>query len=180
MNKKLRITLDIITILIGMIFLFWGIKDAYSLYKNSKVDDNVKFAHSYTSVSKDNIYKYASLKDVNKLLKSDNAVIIFGKTTDPWMQVLVAPLESICKEYVDVIYYLELDNIDFSDKEYKSVLEKVGSLSSPEVIFIKSSKIAETLEKSDIYDENFEGAPIEYFDKNNLATFNDKIKENLK
>ncbi len=156
--------------------LIFGIKDVYKMYKSSQVDDNVRFFRSYTSVSKDNIYEYISFKDVEKIISKDKGVLVIGETTDPWMQVLVNPLELYAKKYVDKIYYLELDGANTDDKNYQNLKAKLTKISSPQIIIFNKGKIFENLSKNDFIDEKFEGAPIEYFDEGHTRNLEDKLK----
>lgn len=174
MNKKLRIGLDIVLIIVGIVFLIFGIKDAISMYKDSKVDDNVKFYRSYRSVGKDNIYKYLSVKKAEKLLDDGTGIIVFGETTDPWMQVLAEPLEDVVEAELDEIYYLELDDIDF-DKEAKNIKDKIGDVTSPRIVIVKDGKVLTDLKKSDLVDEEYEDAPIDYYDESRIETLKSQL-----
>lgn len=174
-NKTFRIIFDLFLIVIGIVFLIFGIKDAYNFYKEQKVEDSALFNASYRSAPLDNIYRYTNTKKANKLLSSGTGTLLIGKTTDPWMQVLVKPLDEIGKEKTDVIYYLELDEIDSSTKEYKSLEEKLGGISSLKIVIVKEGRILQNLDKKDIIDAEFDGAPAEYFDEQNIK----KLKELL-
>lgn len=182
MEKKIRIIIDLVVIVVASIFLIFGIKDAITMFNKSKVTDNVKFSKSYPSIEKNNIYKYVNLKETLKLLDKGSALVLIGKTIDPWMQVLVNPLEDYSKDHIKEIYYLELDDLDSSSKEYLELTKKIGKLSSPEVLIIKDGNIITKLLKNDIIDSNYDGIPIEYFDEDNIKKLNENLKEisNLK
>ncbi len=175
MKKRTRIIIDVLLIIVGIIFLIFGIKDAVDMYKNSKIDDNTKFSRSYTSVDKENIYKYRDLKEIDSILKEDKGIILIGKTTDPWMQVLVNPLHNIVEDYTDSIYYLELDNIKESNDYYKKVTDKTGNLSSPTILIVKDGKILTTLHKSDLIDEEYDGIPLEYYTDERVEELRNKL-----
>ena len=170
-TKKLRIILDILIILIGFVFLYFGIRDARIYYANMKKSDAEIFHKEYSYVSvKDCVYEYISLKDANKILKEDS-VILIGDSEDPYSQVLVKPLNDIYKG--KKIYYLQSVLLDSKKKEYNSFKKelKVKEFTTPMIILSKSNK-HKVLTKNDIYDSEFDGAPIEYF--------NNERKEKLK
>ncbi|HBA37755.1 MAG TPA: hypothetical protein DCY94_03445 [Firmicutes bacterium] len=174
MQKKLRIAIDVVVIIVAFIFLFIGIKDAIDLLKGKELDDNVKFARTYSSVLKDNSYEYTSINDV---LEAKSTIILIGETTDPWMHVLVSPLDNIAKKYGKKIKYLELDGLDTSSKEYKKLENLYGKLSSPMIILIKNGTTLTVFSKKDIIDNDFDGAPIEYFDIERTKNLADKLSQ---
>ncbi len=178
MNKKLRIIVDIVLIAVGIVFLIFGIKDAIAMYKNNKVTDNVQFSKTYRSISEDNIYKYVTDKEANKILNDGTGVVLIGKETDAWMQVLVAPLNDYAESYVDTIYYLEMDK----DTESYKVSDNLDYVKSPTIIIVKNGKVLDTLEKDDLIEDDYKGAPIDYFDSERLEDLHKKLTKisNLK
>jgi len=175
-NKTTRIIIDIIVIIIGIVFLTSGIKDAYNLYQSSQIKDNLVFRKSYRDMEEDNIYKYISIKEANKLLEKESGTILIGSPHDSWTQILVKPLHDYSKEYVSNIYYLETDDLDTESKEYTKLIDKLGEISTPMIIITKNGKTEVKLTKNDIYDdENFEGAPIDYFNEENIASLQSKL-----
>jgi len=177
MNKKLRIALDIILITVGVVLLVFGIKDAYNTLKKNTISDNVKFSRNFSYVPEDNIYKYVSLKEANKILKEDKAILLIGNKNDSWTQVLTAPFENIVKEYVDDIYYLELNNIDEDDKSYKSLLKEIDEPKVPEIYIIKDGKQILYLNKKDLIDSTYKDAPIEYYTDERIQELKQKLNK---
>lgn len=173
-NKTLRIVLDVILIIIGIVFLISGVKEAYNLYNSNKIEDNIIFKKSYNYVDEDNIYKYINTKELNNLLKNKRGIALIGYKTDPWMQVLVSPLNKIISTKYDVIYYLELDDLDTDSKEFKELNKKID-ISSPLLIIFNKEEI-KILTKKDLIDESYQEAPLEYFDEERLKYFEDIIK----
>lgn len=147
------------------------------MFNDSKQSDNVKFSKSYTYVSEENIYKYINLQELNDILESESGIIIIGKTTDAWMQVLVNPLHDIVKEYTDVIYYLELDDITDEDDYYSQVTDEVGDLSSPSILIIKDGNILTTLHKKDLIEEDYDGIPLEYYTADRIEELRNKLEK---
>ncbi len=62
-SKLVIITLDIIIIILGVVFLISGIKDAVNTYNKYKMTDEKKFSGIYNLNIKDVKYKYLSIKD---------------------------------------------------------------------------------------------------------------------
>lgn len=173
-NKTARLAVDVIMIIVGIALLIWGIKDAYDFFKPPKVDDNILFRRSYRSVPEDNKYRYINKEDVENVFEEGSNILILGKTTDPWMQVLVGPLNEIIKDEVDVIYYLEMDDLTFTEEEKINGI-RFDNLSLPHIFVIESGDIKKSLGYKDIFDSDFDGAPIEYFDEEHKAILKDYL-----
>ena len=170
-TRKLRIILDILIILIGFVFLFIGIRDARIYFASMKKSDAEIFHKEYSYVrKKECVYEYISLKEANKLL-DENSVILIGDSEDPYTQVLVKPLNDIYKG--KKIYYLKSSLLDSKGKAYNSFKKvlNVKEFTTPMIILSKANKHI-VLTKDNIYDSEFDGAPIEYF--------NNERKEKLK
>ncbi len=175
-NKKVRITVDILLIIVGIVLLVFAIKDTANTFSKNRGTDAERFFRSYSHAGKDNIYKYAKIKEINKILESGSGVIVLGNTTDTWMQVVVNPLQNECKETVDKIYYLELDDIDKNEKEYQKLEASLKDISSPRILVVKEGKVLSDLKKADIFEEDYDGIPIEYFTQDRIENFSAKLK----
>ena len=173
-EQRLRIILDILIIIIGIVFLVFGIRDGIKEINRYKVSDAEKFHKSYSYVStKESVYEYISLGKATKLLEEDS-VILVGKTTNAWTQVLVKPLNDIYKD--SKIYYVEMDDIENTSPAYHKFLSKLGvkKMDIPTIVVTKSDK-TKIISKDDIVDKDYEGAPIDYFNKETK----NKLKELL-
>lgn len=174
-TRKLEIILDIILILVGFVFLYFGIRDLKVKIDSTKITDGERFAKTYSYVSKDeSVYKYVSYVEAANIVTNADATILVGEPLDPWTQVLVKPLNDIYKKKKQNIYYLEFSDKDKETHSYnvftKSIKKK--NLSTPMIIISKKGK-QKIYTKSDIYDKSYDGAPIDYFTKENL----DKLKK---
>lgn len=174
-NKTLRIILDLVLIIVGIIFLIIGINDAYNLYKDSKSNDNIMFKKSYNSVKQDNIYKYIKLQEIDKILDNEKGILLIGKTTDPWMHILVSPVNDILEGEIEKIYYLELDNIDETSETFIDLNKRLDKLNSPCIVIFNKGQLLTVLNKEDIFNPDYEGAPIDYYDDKRI----DELKEKL-
>ncbi len=164
-DKKIRIAVDVLLIVLGFVFLGFGIRDAIVKYKSSITPDNALFKKSYPNAYEENIYKYIDVKEANKIIGSGTGIIFIGAPHDSWSQVIVAPLEDAVKELdIDGIYYLEYKD----DSDELSIEEE---LSIPSIIIIKERKVT-VVSKEELIDSEYDGIPIEYYDE--------KHKEDLK
>lgn len=166
-NKTARIAIDALLIILGIVFLIFGIKDLKTFISNQnvKITDAERFKSDYQYVEEDNVYKYISVKDLGNILDSnEEKIILVGSPLDPWTQVLSAPLNNIVKSMKKNIYYLDLDNVDKESKDYKKVLKalKVDIISTPTVI-VKTKTDINILDKQVLYDSKYTDAPIEYW-----------------
>ena len=180
-NKTLRIIVDITLIILGIIFLVFGIKDLINEINANKVEDSVRFKKDYSYVSTDNVYKYITLKELDKMLDSETGIVLVGNPKNPWTQVLVSPLNDVVKSSDMNIYYLDNSDIDESSKYYISILSKleIEDFEVPNIIFIKQGTIIKLYSKSDLYESSYKDAPIEYWTENRLESFNKDMVEQI-
>jgi len=174
-TQKSRIIVDLILIILGIIFLVFGIKDLVDKINSTKIDDATRFKSEYSYVSKENNYEYLTFKKFEKMINSKTGVILLGSPLDPWTQVLVEPLNVVAKEENTIIDYLDVN-------EYKNIIKKSKILDNfdvPKIIFIKNGKINTIINKEDIYDKEFDDAPIEYWTDEKLEEFNSIIKSEV-
>ncbi len=163
-NKTLRIVVDAVLIIVGIVFLVFGIKDAVEMYKSSTTPDDVLFSRSYRDVSEDNPYEYVTSREFEDLTKSGTGVIFVGNPNDAWSQVLAGPLTDVLKKYeLEHVYYFETEE------------------DTPRVLIVRDGGKIEEFAKSDIFDEEYDGIPIEYFGeeehKNNLERLLEVIEK---
>lgn len=180
-NRKYRILVDLILIILGIIFLVFGIKDVIDKYNSEKVTDATLFKREYKEVSEDNVYKYLNLKDAEKMLKEETGIILIGNSLNSWTQVLVGPLNEIAKEEKREIYYLSTKEIDKESKNYKNILKILNKkeLEVPNLIFIKEGKILKIYSKEDLYDKEYDGAPIEYWTEEQKTVLKEEISKDI-
>ena len=180
-NKRLRIIVDIILIVVGIIFLIFGIKDAIDMYNSSKVSDALLFKKSYSYVPEDNVYNYVSLKELNKMLKKNSFILLIGEPLDSWTQVLVNPLNEVASSKDQKIYYLETTDLNSSSSDYENLLSNLDldELTTPYIAFIKDGSIYKTYSKDDLYESDYDGAPIDYWTENRLNTLKNDLSKDI-
>lgn len=173
-NRNVRILVDVCVIIIGVVLLIFGIKDAVVKFKSSTVSDSVRFLKSYPDVKKEHIYDYVSLKEANEIITKKSGVILIGSPEDSWTRVLVKPLQDILKKRgIEKIYYLEkLENDDVSDLKVES-----QNVVSPHIIVVEEGTIVKEISKRDMIDEEYDGIPIEYFDSERIDKLDALLKK---
>ena len=160
-EKAFRIAVDVILIVLGIVFLIFGIKDVIDKYDAQKTPDNLLFKDSYRSVSDDNPYVYLSRKEYDKFTSGGTGVVFVANPTDPRAQVVASPLANVTAEYgLDIVYYLEVDE----DEDLQ-------------ILVIENGETITNLSKEDIFDENYEGTLAEYFKETKYYL---SFKESLK
>ena len=145
-NKRIKIieiTLDIIIIILGVVFLISGIKDAVIKFNKYRLTDEKRFSGVYNLSLKDNRFKTLSIKEAKMNVFNDITILV-GNPTDSWTRILVKPLNDIYKEKNKTIYYLEINDDIKKTNEYKEFLKvlKVKSLNTPSIIISKNGKIS--------------------------------------
>ena len=124
LNKKwfkILLKITIVVVLLVVVWLVWK----KIVTKDSSIPDNIRFSKDYTQVSEDNIYKYASKKEVLSAFDSEKAVVFFGFPECKWCQAYVKLLNDIAKEYGvnEILYYNIKYDRSKNTKFYKQVQE---------------------------------------------------------
>ena len=142
-SKSFRIIIDLLVVILGIVFLVFGIKDTIKSFSQPTIEDNIKFSKSYTNVPTNNIYKY--VESIDEIEDENNTVIFVGNPKDEWSQVLACVLFDVLNDKYNIIYYLE---------EYDS--------SIPNLIILKNGKQS-IYKKNDLIEPNYKEAPIDYW-----------------
>lgn len=153
LNKKwfkILLKITIVVVLLVVVWLVWK----KIVTRDSNIPDNIRFSKDYTQVSEDNIYKYASKKEVLSAFDSEKAVVFFGFPECKWCQAYVKLLNDIAKEYGvnEILYYNIKYDRSKNTKFYKQVQELtknylqedeegIPRMYVPDVYFIKDGKI---------------------------------------
>lgn len=184
-TKALRIIVDLLLIILGIIFLVFAIKDAKDFINSQKTNpltDAERFSKDYSYIDSNNVYKYISLEELNNVL-DNTGIIILGEKYDPWMQVLVSPLNDIISSYnKNILYYDTSIEVDETSDIYISIISKLGINNFgvfPNIIIVKDGKILLYLEKKNIYDLEYSGAPIDYWTDESIKNLKDKLKSTM-
>lgn len=106
-NKILKITAILISLVIIIIISILIFKKFEN--NNNNLKDNIKFKNEYKNISEDNIYTYATSKEIINILEKGTGVIYLGFPSCEWCQAYVKILNDIAKEEgIEKIYYYNI------------------------------------------------------------------------
>ena len=182
MKKNLIVPLSILVVLVITVAVYF-----FLLKKEEVTPDNVKFAKEYTKISEDNLFKYKTLEEVNKILTKGTGVVYLGFPECPWCQEYVKYIDEVSKSVgLDKVYYSNiLDDRKNDTEEYKETVKILSDYLSnddegnkrvyvPSVIVVSSGKIVmfddETARDTKGYD-----LPEEYWQSEDLTALKTKL-----
>ena len=182
MKKNIIVPISILVLLI-----IAGLTYFFLLKKEEVTPDNVKFAKEYTNISEDNLFKYKTLEEVNKILTKGTGVVYLGFPECPWCQEYVIYIDEVSKSVgLDKVYYSNiLDERKNDTEEYKETVKILSDYLSnddegnkrvyvPSVIVVSSGKIVmfddETARDTKGYD-----SPKEYWQSEDLTALKTKL-----
>lgn len=186
MKKNIIVPINILVLLI-----IAGLTYFFLLKKEEVTPDNVKFAKEYTKISEDNLFKYKTLEEVNKILTKGTGVVYLGFPECPWCQEYVKYIDEVSKSVgLDKVYYSNiLDDRKNDTEEYKETVKILSDYLSnddegnkrvyvPSVIVVSSGKIVmfddETAKDTKGYD-----SPKEYWQSENLTALKTKLTDSF-
>ena len=182
MKKNLIVPLSILVVLVITVAVYF-----FLLKKEEVTPDNVKFAKEYTKISEDNLFKYKTLEEVNKILTKGTGVVYLGFPECPWCQEYVKYIDEVSKSVgLDKVYYSNiLDDRKNDTEEYKETVKILSDYLSnddegnkrvyvPSVIVVSSGKIVmfddETARDTKGYD-----LPEEYWQSEDMTALKTKL-----
>lgn len=186
MKKNLKVLLSILVVLVITVAVYF-----FLIKKEEVTPDNVKFAKEYTKISEDNLFKYKTLEEVNKILTKGTGVVYLGFPECPWCQEYVKYIDEVSKSVgLDKVYYSNiLDDRKNDTEEYKETVKILSDYLSnddegnkrvyvPSVIVVSSGKIVmfddETARDTKGYD-----SPKEYWQSENLTALKTKLTDSF-
>lgn len=186
MKKNIIVPISILVLLI-----IAGLTYFFLIKKEEVTPDNVKFAKEYTKISEDNLFKYKTLEEVNKILTKGTGVVYLGFPECPWCQEYVKYIDEVSKSVgLDKVYYSNILSDRKNDtEEYKETVKILSDYLSnddegnkrvyvPSVIVVSSGKIVmfddETARDTKGYD-----SPKEYWQSENLTALKTKLTDSF-
>lgn len=186
MKKNLKVLLSILVVLVITAAVYF-----FLIKKEEVTPDNVKFAKEYTKISEDNLFKYKTLEEVNKILTKGTGVVYLGFPECPWCQEYVKYIDEVSKSVgLDKVYYSNILSDRKNDtEEYKETVKILSDYLSnddegnkrvyvPSVIVVSSGKIVmfddETARDTKGYD-----SPKEYWQSENLTALKTKLTDSF-
>lgn len=184
MNKKIkRICQAMLFVLIIAGFIYVGTRD----FNQEIVVDNERFDSDYANVSKDNIFKYASAREMYTALNS-SAVIFMGYPANVWSGYYADILNEAAKDsgITEILYYDFYEDRENRNATYQSIVLNLSSylttlddgtqeIFAPTLVVVKNGKIMYVDDETAFTIGNI--SPDEYWDEmqiglkyNNLTT----------
>lgn len=121
MKKKILIVCgSILVVVIGVMLFF--------VLKNKNIEDNVKFAKEYGSVSEDNVFVYKNIDEIIKIMEHGTGVVYLGFPDCPWCRAYVKYLNEVALDVgIDEVYYCNIleDRTNNTDS-YKKIVSILG------------------------------------------------------
>ena len=180
MKKRVYLLIGVLLIVIIGIILFF-------VFNNRKVEDNVRFASEYSSVTEDNVFVYKNIDEIIKIMEHGTGVVYLGFPECPWCQAYVKYLNEVALDVgIDEIYYYNvLEDRTNNTDNYKKLVSLLGDnlqydkegnhrIYVPNVSFhINGEVIGNDYETS--YDTRGLSSAIEYWTDNEVSDLKDRL-----
>ncbi len=153
-KKKIIIISSIVVLLliVGLV-LFLVFKKNNN---NQNVDEEkVKFAEEY-KISKDNVFTYRTIEEINKILKNGTGLVFLGFPECPWCRGYVPIINEIAKkEGLEKVYYFNIyEDRKNNTEEYQEMVKLLKGflryddegnerIYAPSLIAVKEGKVVE-------------------------------------
>ena len=180
MKKKILIVCgSILVVVIGVMLFF--------VLKNKNIEDNVKFAKEYGSVSEDNVFVYKNIDEIIKIMEHGTGVVYLGFPDCPWCRAYVKYLNEVALDVgIDEIYYCNIleDRTNNTDS-YKKIVSILGDnlqydkegnhrIFVPNVSFhVEGEVIGNDYETS--YDTHGLSSAVEYWTNEEVADLKNRL-----
>lgn len=155
MKKKKTIIISSIVVLLLIVGLV-----LFLVFKKNKINKNIdeekiKFAEEY-KISKDNVFTYRTIEEINKILKNSTGLVFLGFPECPWCRGYVPIINEIAKkEGLEKIYYFNIyEDRKNNTEEYQEMVKLLKGflryddegnerIYAPSLIAVKNGKILE-------------------------------------
>lgn len=153
-KKKIIIISSIVVLLliVGLILFLVFKKNS----NNQNVDEEkVKFAEEY-KISKDNVFTYRTIEEINKILKNGTGLVFLGFPECPWCRGYVPIINEIAKkEGLEKVYYFNIyEDRKNNTEEYQEMVKLLKGflryddegnerIYAPSLIAVKEGKVVE-------------------------------------
>ncbi len=138
-------------------FVFLIVAFIYLGTKNYQVNNKITDAESFTKeygITKDNVYKYKTAKEILELLNSGTGIVFFGYPDSTWSPIYADILNDTAKKYrvSEIYYYNILSDRKANNFYYEHIVDLLSSylpvldngdvdIYVPSVVFVKNGTI---------------------------------------
>ena len=186
MKKKKTIIISSIVVLLLIVGLV-----LFLVFKKNKINKNIdeekiKFAEEYKT-TKDNVFTYRTINEVNKILKTDTGLIFLGFPKCPWCRGYVPIINEVAKkEGLEKIYYFNIyEDRKNNTEEYQEMVKLLKRflrnddegnerIYAPSLITVKNGKILE-FDDTRYWDNKKYDSAEEFWQSADLKPMKEKI-----
>ena len=181
--KKINLILITLFAIIGALLIY----NYFDKNDYNKTNNNIKINNEYTLLN-ESVFINKSIDQINKVFNNENGIIFLCIKENEWCNYYAKNLNDIAVENnINEIYYLNIkQDRQYNTNEYRKLVNNIEEyllkddennkkIFVPTVIFIKNGKIIGYDNETSIMLENI--SPSEYYDKNKLNNFKNKILE---
>ena len=153
-NKKIILISSIVFILLITLLVLFLVFKKNKINKNID-EEKIKFAEEYKT-TKDNVFTYRTIKEINKILKNATGLVFLGFPKCPWCRGYVPIINEVAKkEGLEKVYYFNIyEDRKNNTEEYQEMVKLLKGflryddegnerIYAPSLIAVKNGKILE-------------------------------------
>ena len=153
-NKKIILISSIVFILLITLLVLFLVFKKNKINKNID-EEKIKFAEEYKT-TKDNVFTYRTIKEINKIWKNGTGLVFLGFTKCPWCRGYVPIINEVAKkEGLEKVYYFNIyEDRKNNTEEYQEMVKLLKGflryddegnerIYAPSLIAVKNGKILE-------------------------------------
>lgn len=189
-NKKIIIIMGIIIIILIGIIIFLLVNNNTENEKSVETDAT-RFAEEYTSVDKDNRFRYATMDEVINTLEDGTGVVYLGFPECKWCQQYVVYLNELAEDrnISQIMYYNIRQDRQDNTEDYQTIVNLLKDYLTddeegnpriyvPAVIFMSNGEII-GFDDETAYDTNGYDDPSEYWTEEEVNDLKDRLNSYL-
>lgn len=184
-NKKIILISSIVFILLITLLVLFLVFKKNKINKNID-EEKIKFAEEYKT-TKDNVFTYRTINEINKILKTDTGLIFLGFPKCPWCRGYVPIINEVAKkEGLEKIYYFNIyEDRKNNTEEYQEMVKLLKEflrnddegnerIYAPSLIAVKNGKILE-FDDTRYWDNKKYDSAEEFWQSADLKPMREKI-----
>lgn len=184
-NKKIILISSIVFILLITLLVLFLVFKKNKINKNID-EEKIKFAEEYKT-TKDNVFTYRTIEEINKILKNGTGLIFLGFPECPWCRGYVPIINEVAKkEGLEKIYYFNIyEDRKNNTEEYQEMVKLLKGflryddegnerIYAPSLIALKNGKILE-FDDTRYWDNKKYDSAEEFWQSADLKPMREKI-----
>ena len=184
-NKKIILISSIVFILLITLLVLFLVFKKNKINKNID-EEKIKFAEEYKT-TKDNVFTYRTIEEINKILKNGTGLIFLGFSKCPWCRGYVPIINEVAKkEGLEKIYYFNIyEDRKNNTEEYQEMVKLLKGflryddegnerIYAPSLIAVKNGKILE-FDDTRYWDNKKYDSAEEFWQSADLKPMKEKI-----